>query len=129
MESKTGKPRLLIVDDDLVTRELVKIILYPHCEIIMEANTGAAALELCKRDDHIDIILMDMKMPTMDGYEATRRIRAFKPETIIIAQTANVLGGDKERSLEAGCNDYISKPFTQEGLIEIIDKHWRSRQK
>jgi CheY-like chemotaxis protein len=66
---------------------------------------------------------MDMKMPVMDGYEATRQIRQFNKEVIIIAQTAFTLVGDKEKAMEAGCNDYIAKPLNKEKLEALIQFH------
>jgi len=67
---------------------------------------------------------MDIRMPEMDGYEATRKIREFNKDVIIIAQTAHALEGDREKSLEAGCDDYISKPIYKNELLEKIEKHF-----
>jgi len=68
--------------------------------------------------------LMDIKMPVMDGYEATRQIRQFNKEVIIIAQTAYALIGDSEKAIEAGCNEYVSKPIDKIALIELIKKYF-----
>ena len=76
-----------------------------------------------------DLILMDMQMPEMDGYEATRKIREFNKDVIIIAQTAYALPGDREKALEAGCNDYIPKPIAKENLFEIINKYFPKEEK
>jgi CheY-like chemotaxis protein len=70
--------------------------------------------------------MMDIKMPEMDGYEATRQIRQFDKEVIIIAQTAFALMGDSEKAIEAGCNDYISKPINRDELMTIIEKYFKS---
>ncbi|MCX6225619.1 MAG: response regulator [Bacteroidia bacterium] len=67
---------------------------------------------------------MDILLPEMDGYEATRQIRQFNNEVIIIAQTALALKGERERAMEAGCNDYISKPILKEELVALIQKHF-----
>jgi CheY-like chemotaxis protein len=69
------------------------------------------------------LMLMDIQMPGMSGYEATRQIRQFNKEVIIIAQTAYAQTGDREKAIEVGCNDYISKPINQNLLIELIEKH------
>ena len=69
-------------------------------------------------------VLMDIRMREMDGYEATRKIREFNKDVIIIAQTAHALEGDREKSLEAGCDDYISKPIYKNELLEKIEKHF-----
>ncbi len=90
---------------------------------VIKVNTGLKAVEACRNNPDIDIVLMDIKMPEMDGYEATRQIRLFNNKVIIIAQTAYGLTGDMEMALEAGCNDYISKPVKKELLIGMINKH------
>ena len=77
-------------------------------------------MSVCRDNPDIDLILMDIKMPELDGYEATRQIRQFNREVTIIAQTAYALSGDREKALEAGCNDYISKPIKKEDLVELL---------
>ena len=67
---------------------------------------------------------MDVKMPQMDGYEAARQIRQFNNEVIIIAQTAFALAGDREKALDAGCNDYIVKPMKKDELGDLIQQHF-----
>lgn len=90
----------------------------------MEAATGAEAVEVCRNNPDIDLILMDIKMPVMDGLEATRQIRQFNKNVIIIAQTAFGLPGDREKAIEAGCNDYIAKPIEIALLLELIQKNF-----
>ncbi len=70
-------------------------------------------------------MLMDIKMHETDGYEATRQIREFNKDVIIIAQTAYALTGDREKAFEAGCNDYLSKPIKKGVLMGKIDKHFK----
>ena len=67
---------------------------------------------------------MDIKMPGLDGYEATRKIRQFNKDVIIFAQTAFALTGDREKAIEAGCNDYIAKPIQKEKLLELLKKYF-----
>jgi CheY-like chemotaxis protein len=67
---------------------------------------------------------MDIKMPEMDGYEATKQIREFNKNVIIIAQTAYAQSGDRDKAIEAGCNDYISKPIRKNDLLALIKKHF-----
>jgi CheY-like chemotaxis protein len=90
---------------------------------ILKARTGIEAVEICRANQDIDLILMDIRMPDMGGYEATRQIRLFNQEVVIIAQTAYGLTGDREKSMEAGCNDYISKPINKDKLLSLIQKY------
>ena len=90
---------------------------------VIKVNTGLKAVEACRDNPDIDVVLMDIKMPEMDGYEATRQIRQFNKEVLIIAQTAFVMPGDKEKSMDAGCNDYIAKPVDKDVLIKMINMH------
>jgi CheY-like chemotaxis protein len=91
---------------------------------IVTAVNGLEAIEACKTNSAINLILMDVKMPVMDGIEATKKIREFNTDVVIIAQTAYALEGDKEKALDAGCNDYISKPIKQDKLFELIQKYF-----
>ena len=113
---------ILLVEDDEISRLLINAIFKDtNCNVI-QAKNGIEAVEICKKKSDIDLILMDIRMPKMDGYEATRQIRTFNKDVIIIAQTAFALSGDKEKSIEAGCNDYIKKPIRKEKLFSIIIK-------
>ena len=91
---------------------------------VLKARTGVEAVEACRNNPDIDLVLMDIQMPEMDGYEATRQIRQFNKEVIIIAQTAYALTGDREKAIEAGCNDYISKPIKKDELLALIQKYF-----
>ena len=91
---------------------------------IIKASTGVEAIEACKNNPDIDLVMMDIRMPDMGGYEATRQIRKFNKEVVIIAQTAYGLSGDCEKAIEAGCNDYISKPINKAELLLLIQKYF-----
>ena len=121
--SKFGNLNLLIVDDDDVSLKLLEIMLEGIFQKIIIARTGIEAVQLCKKNSEVDLVLMDIKMPEMNGSDATREIRKFNKDLVIIAQTALILSGDKEKTLESGCNDYISKPINKKLLLEIISKH------
>lgn len=84
------------------------------------------AVQICRNNPDIDLILMDIKMPELNGYEATKQIRQFNKDVIICAQRAYALLGDKEKAIEAGCNDYISKPFVYRSFEGLIEKHFKS---
>jgi CheY-like chemotaxis protein len=92
---------------------------------ILRARTGTEALESCRQNPDIDLVLMDIRMPEMGGYEATRLIREFNKDVVIIAQTAYGLSSDREKAIEAGCNNYISKPINKEELRVLIKKYFR----
>jgi CheY-like chemotaxis protein/nitrogen-specific signal transduction histidine kinase len=118
-----GKIKLLIAEDDEAGYFYLVTILKPiNCEII-RCFTGTETVEKCRKNNDIDIILMDIRMPEMNGYDATQRIREFNKDVIIIAQTAFALLGDKEKALNAGCNEYISKPIKRKEIIELIQKY------
>ena len=89
---------------------------------ILKVSTELGAVEVCRKNPDIDLILMDIKMPEMDGYEATRKIREFNKKVKIIAQTAYALNGDREKALASGCDDYVSKPLNQAILNKILKK-------
>jgi PAS domain S-box-containing protein len=107
--------RVLVVEDNDVNRRLITAFLCKFgCEY-MVANDGQSALEICRQDDQFQLILMDCQMPRLDGYEATRQIRALGgnwSRIPIIALTANAMTGDRERCLDAGMDDYLTKPLT-----------------
>ena len=86
------------------------------------------AIEVCRNNPDIDLVLMDIKMPVMDGLEATRQIRKFNKNVIIIVQTAYGLTRDKLNALEAGCNEYISKPIDIAVIKWLIQKHFYQKE-
>ncbi len=90
----------------------------------LKVRTGTEAVEACKKNPDIDLVLMVIQMPEMDGSEATKQIREFNKEVIIIAQTAYGLSGDREKAIHAGCNDYIAKPIEKDKLVALIQKHF-----
>ena len=90
---------------------------------LYRAKDGHTAVEICRTNSQIDQVLMDIRMPVMDGYTATREIKKFRPDLPIIAQTAYAMESDKKRALAEGCDDYISKPIKRKDLIDIISKH------
>ena len=101
--------KVLIVEDDENSEIYISLIVDAFSNEVLIARNGEEAIELCRNNPTIDLILMDVKMPLMDGYAATRSIRQFNKEVIIIAQTAFALIGDKQKALEAGCNDYATE--------------------
>lgn len=122
-EHSDKKLKILIVEDEETAELYLSIVLKNIGKEILHATTGIEAIDICRKNPDIDLIMMDIKMPEMDGYEATRKIREFNKDVIIIAQTAYALMGDRKKSLEAGCDDYISKPIDPTLLTELIKAH------
>ena len=118
------KLKTLIVEDDEISKILLEKSIQKFCSVIFKAVTGTEALEICRNNPDIDLILMDIRLPGMDGYEVTRQIRQFDKKVVIIAQTAFGLEGDRETALEAGCDDYISKPINLDELFRKVKKHF-----
>jgi CheY-like chemotaxis protein len=116
---------ILIADDDMASELLLSRALKIFSKKTFIARSGIEAVEACRLNRDIDLILMDIKMPDMDGYEATRLIRLFNKEVIIIAQTAYAMAGEEDNALEAGCNYYISKPIKKNELMLIIKNHFK----
>jgi signal transduction histidine kinase/ligand-binding sensor domain-containing protein/CheY-like chemotaxis protein len=121
-----GQPpyRLLVVDDNAANRKLLVRLFDPLGFAVKEASDGRQALELWEAwSPHL--IWMDMRMPGMDGYEATRRIKATTKgqATVIIALTASALEEDREVILSEGCNDYVRKPFREEDLFDTLHQY------
>ena len=121
---KAGKKlKVLIVDDDEVSELLISIACKPFSYEIIRVNNGNEAVEACRNQPDIDMVMMDIKLPEMDGYQATRQIRRFNGKVVIIAQTAFGMTGDREKALEAGCNDYIPKPINLALVRKMIHKY------
>lgn len=118
----SGK-RLLLAEDDDPSFLLLKAMLRKTGIEILRAKNGIEAVSLSRSESDISLILMDINMPEMNGYEATKIIKAEKPSIPVIAQTAYSISGDKERTIESGCDDYISKPIKKQELFSLIQKY------
>ena len=81
---------------------------------------------MCRNNYDIDLVLMDIQMPVMSGYDATREIKKIRPSLAVIAQTAYAMSGEKEKTMEAGCDDYIPKPLKKRDLIMKIHRFLQS---
>lgn len=113
---------ILIVEDEHINFRYLQEILKKTQAEILRAENGLEAIEIAKEKE-IDLILMDIKLPVMDGYEATRQIREFNPNVPIIAQTAYVMSGEEEKTREAGCNDYLTKPLRIKTVLDTLAKY------
>jgi CheY-like chemotaxis protein len=114
--------KVLIVDDDIRNIFAMTSILEPQKMQIASAETGKAALEILQDNPDVDVVLMDIMMPDMDGYDTMRAIRKqTKFRSLpIIALTAKAMKGDREKCIEAGASDYIAKPVDAEQLLSLL---------
>lgn len=115
----TGK-KILIAEDEETNYFYLETVLKRTGATLFRAKNGDEAVKVSEDHPDLDLILMDIKMPDLNGLDATRLIRKFNPTIPIIAQTAYALVGEKNKCLSAGCNDYISKPINRESLLKMI---------
>lgn len=116
---------LLIVEDDEPSLIFLRTIMELENITIYEANNGIDGIQMVKNHPEIELVLMDMKLPVMDGFETTRRIKEIRPELPVIAQTAYAFLEDQQKAVDAGCVDFISKPVKRKILVEKIMKYRR----
>ena len=116
--------KILIAEDDEISDSLISDIVKKYSHEILHVKTGVQAIAAFLSNPDIDLVLMDINLPQMDGYEATRQIRRFNKDVIIIAQTAYALLGDRQIAIDSGCNDYISKPIAKDELLGLIRKYF-----
>ena len=123
MGESTQCHRVLYIEDNHANIQLMLRIFerIPNAELVLAPN-AEEGIKLANSEPP-DLILMDMRMPIMDGYEASRRIKALSKQTTIIAVTASVFRDKKNQVLEAGCDDFIAKPFRHEDIFTVIQKH------
>jgi PAS domain S-box-containing protein len=115
--------RLLVIEDEPLNAKYIINALEPSGINIIHADTGAGALEIIKRDQDFDAILLDIRLPDIDGFELAKQMKAINPKLIIIAQTAYVSDQYRKMCIEAGCTDYLAKPFKVQDLFEVISKY------
>ncbi len=126
-ESLKGK-KILIVEDDLSSRLYLNKILEKSEIVALNAGDGQEALELAIENPDIDIILMDIQLPVMDGYSTARKIREIRPDVIIIAQTAYGLMDEKEKIMQSGFDDYLIKPIISQLLVDKLKSNLARRR-
>lgn len=121
-DNKLAGKRILVVEDEESNYDLIRVYLKKYKPIITWAKDGQNAVEVFK-NNQFDLILMDIQLPLMNGIEATKIIKEFNNQIPIIAQTAYAMSQDRQKAIDAGCNDYISKPMKRKDLISLIEKH------
>jgi hypothetical protein len=119
LSSKT----VLVVEDNNTSTIYFKAALQKLSIQFISATTGVEAVSIFRGNKHIDLVLMDLNMPEMDGFEATKIMKSIRPEVPIIAQSAFVLSGEEERSLKAGCDEFLSKPIRLNLLTEMLYRY------
>ncbi|SDB90729.1 response regulator [Williamwhitmania taraxaci] len=117
--------KIVIAEDDEASDQLISVVVEEFAKEILHVRTGTEAVAACFNNPDIDLVLMDIQMPEMNGYDATKQIRSFNRDIVIIAQTAYALEGDREKAIVAGCNDYTTKPIKANELQQLIIKHFK----
>lgn len=120
--SWSGKT-ILIVEDNETSNIYFEAALRKTQARLVWAKNGAEAVDMVKTTSHIDLILMDINMPKLDGIEATRIIKNLNPEIVIVVQTAFILSGEEKMCQEAGCDEFITKPIRLKYLLDTINRY------
>ncbi len=114
---------VLVVEDNETSRVYFEAALKKTNAAALWAKNGVEAVNFFKKKTPIDLVLMDLNMPEMDGFEATRLIKEMKPDVPVIVQSAYILSGEEQKSYEAGCDEFLSKPIRLNNLLEAIVRH------
>lgn len=114
---------VLIVEDNETSSIYFKAALKKLNIRSISAKDGKEAIEIFRLNNQIDLVLMDLNMPEMDGFEATKVIKSLRPEIPVIAQSAYILSGEENRSLEVGCDEFIAKPIRLNMLVETLQRY------
>jgi two-component system, cell cycle response regulator DivK len=117
------KPLILIVEDVESNYLYLNAVLTKLDARIEWVKNGLEAVNFAKDNPDLNLILMDLQMPEMNGYDATREIKKIYPNLIIIAQTAFAMSDDRTKALEAGCDDYLAKPIRSKDLLDTVNKY------
>lgn len=113
---------ILVVEDDHANARYLEVLIQKYQATFLLAKTGIEAVEMVRQNELISLILMDIHLPELNGYEATRKIKSIRPDLPIIAQTANAMDGDRKKSIDAGCDDYLAKPIRKEELVATLNR-------
>ena len=123
--SWSGKT-ILIVEDNETSNIYFEAALRKTKAVLIWAKNGLDAVEMVKKNNQVDLILMDINMPKLDGIEATRIIKGINPEIVIVVQTAFILSGEERMCQEAGCDEFITKPIRLKYLLDTINRYLAS---
>jgi two-component system cell cycle response regulator DivK len=114
---------ILIVEDDEDNLDFLRRLLVKHGANVLLAKSGEEAIDVVKSNKQINVVLMDIRLPDMDGFETTQKIKEINPNLPIIAQTAYAMFNDKDKCLEKGCDGYVSKPIDKDILFKKIKQY------
>lgn len=115
-------PNIVIAEDVESNFLYLKAVLTKLNANIFWAKNGTEAVDICVNEKTIDLVLMDLQMPEMNGYEATRILKKKYPQLPIVAQTAFAMSEDREKALDSGCDDYLAKPIKSKDLLSVVGK-------
>jgi len=115
-------PNILIAEDVESNFLYLKAVLSKLNATVFWAKNGIEAVDICDREQTMDLVLMDLQMPEMNGYEATQILKRKYPNLPVVAQTAFAMSDDREKALDAGCDDYLAKPIKSKDLLSVVGK-------
>lgn len=115
-------PNILIAEDVESNFLYLKAVLSKLNATIFWAKNGIEAVNICNNENRVDLVLMDLQMPEMNGYEATEILKKKYPHIPIVAQTAFAMSDDREKALDAGCDDYLAKPIKSKDLLSMVER-------
>ena len=113
---------ILAVEDDDVSLEFLKELFEPYKITLLTTNNGQSAIDICKSEPKIDLVLMDIQLPVLNGKEAMKQIKIFRSDLPVVAQTAFAMAGDRELYINEGFDDYIAKPINVQEFILSVDR-------
>ncbi|HAH23753.1 MAG TPA: response regulator [Prolixibacteraceae bacterium] len=123
MEYNFISKTILIVEDEEVSRFFFEKALKKTQANLFFVNDGIEAVNMINENTEIDVVLMDIRLPRMNGFEATSKIKEINPEMPIIIQTAYEMSSAKEEAIQCGCNEFITKPIKLQTLLALLQKH------
>lgn len=121
--SQISNPNILIAEDVESNFLYLKAVLSKLNANVFWAKNGVEAVEICNNENNIHLVLMDLQMPEMNGYEATEILKKRYPEMPVVAQTAFAMSDDREKAIDAGCDDYLAKPIKSKDLLSMAERY------
>ena len=119
-----AKNLVVIAEDDDISYQFLNTVLDKYGIPSVRVKNGVDAIKICLENEDVKLVLMDIKMPKLDGLKATIKIKSERPDLIIIAQTAYALNSEKAELLHEGCDDYLSKPIELDALVDVLKKYF-----